>query len=101
MGQFEQRYHRYPNVVVARFGDKRFEQLACISSRALRSDDCGRVEDQSQAGGSSGSRCAAIAASTSPAKSASIVAVDSDDNMAMHSEILRRGGAAGLSTAMA
>lgn len=51
------------------------------------------IEDQSHAGGSSGSRWLSIAASTSLAKSASMTAVESSGKSAMHSEMVRRGGA--------
>lgn len=57
------------------------------------------IEDQSHAGGSSGSRWLSIAASTSLAKSASMTAVESPGKSAMHSEMVRRGGAGAWITA--
>jgi hypothetical protein len=57
------------------------------------------TEDQSHAGGSSGSRGLSMAASTSLAKSASMTAVESSGKSAMHSEMVRRGGAGAWITA--
>jgi hypothetical protein len=99
--EFEERHHGYGDLIVTGLGYNPFEQLSCVPPRSFGGDGSGGVEDQSQAGGSSGSRCAAIAASTSAAKSGSITAVESVGSSAMHSEILRPGVSAGFSTAMA
>ncbi len=101
VSEFEQRHHGYRDLIVASFDYDRFEQLPSVLARSFSGNGGGRIENQSQAGGSSGSRCAAMAASTSAAKSGSMVAVESAGNIAMHSEILRRGGSAGFNTAMA
>ncbi len=62
---------------------------------ALGCDEHARVEDQSHAGGLSGSRWLSTAASTSLAKSGPMVAVESSGSSAMHSEMVRRTGSAG------
>ena len=64
-------------------GDSR-EHLSCILPLALGFDQDAGIEDQSHAGGSSGSRWLSIAASTSLAKSASMTAVESSGKSAMH-----------------
>ena len=97
--EFEHGHNRNGDGVVAGFQRYGFEQLAGILALAFGGDGGRRVKYQSQAGGSSGSRWAAIAASTSFAKSGSIVAVESAGIRAMHSEILRRTGSAGRITA--
>lgn len=56
MRKFEQRDDGYSDVIVAGFGYDRFQQLPRIMARAFGGDGGGRIEDQSQAGGSSGSR---------------------------------------------
>ena len=81
-------------------GDSR-EHLSCILPLALGFDQNAGIEDQSHAGGLSGSRWLSIAASTSLAKSASMTAVESSGKSAMHSEIVRRGGAGAWITATA
>src|ERR1035437_8942383 len=68
------------------------KKTTCLS--AFDGDGGRRVKHQSHAGGSSGSRWPAIAASTSFAKSGSIAAVDLAGIRAMHSEMVRRTGAA-------
>ena len=92
VSEFEQRHNRYRDLIVTGFGYDRFEQLPRVLARSFGGNGGVRIEDQSQEGGSSGSRWAAIAASTSAAKSGSMVAVESAGSIAMHSEILRRGG---------
>jgi hypothetical protein len=62
--------------------------------RCLRPRRSAAIRASVPSGRSSGSRCAAIAASTSIAKSGSTVAVESAGISAMHSEILRRTGSA-------
>jgi hypothetical protein len=79
-------------------GDGR-EQLLGILPLALGFDQNAGIEDQSHAGGSSGSRWLSMAASTSLEKSASITAVESSGKSAMHSEMVRHGGAGASNTA--
>src|ERR1700688_987728 len=79
-------------------GDGR-EHLPRILPLALGLDQNAGIEDQSHAGGSSGSRWLSMAASTSLAKSASMTAVESSGKSAMHSEMMRRGGAGAWITA--
>lgn len=101
MSEFEHRHHGHGDLVITGFGNDPFEQLSGVPARSFGGNGGGGIEDQSQAGGSNGSRCAAIAASTSAANSGSMTAVESAGSIAMHSEILRRGGSAGFSTATA
>jgi hypothetical protein len=56
MREFKQRDDGYSDVVVAGFGYDRFQELPRIPASAFGGDGGGRIEDQSQAGGSSGSR---------------------------------------------
>src|SRR3984885_12699282 len=72
---------------------------ASICPLPLASDQHTRIEDQSYAGDSSGSRWLSMAASTSLAKSASMTAVESSGSSAMHSEMVRRGGGGAWITA--
>jgi hypothetical protein len=56
MGELKERDDRYSDVIVTRFGENRFQQLPDIPASAFGGNGGGRVEDQSQAGGASGSR---------------------------------------------
>src|SRR5207253_7420282 len=95
VSEFEHGHNRNSESFIASFQYHAFEQLPGVLALAFGGDGGRRVEHQSQAGGSSGSRWEAIAASTSFAKSGSMVAVESAGIRAMHSEILRRTGSAG------
>src|SRR5471030_2597286 len=97
--EFEHRHHGNSDLFVTSFQRHGFEQLPGVLALAFGGDGRRRVEHQSQLGGSNASRCAATAASTSFAKSGSIVAVESAGIRAMHSEILRCTGSAGRMTA--
>jgi hypothetical protein len=66
--------------------------LARVTALAFGCNQDAGIEDYSHTDASTGSRWLATAASTSLAKSASIVAVESSGSNAMHSEIVRRGG---------
>jgi hypothetical protein len=76
-----------------------FVPLCRRPPQALSRDEGACVGDQSHSGGLSGSRWLLIAASTSLAKSASMTAVESSGNSAMHSEMRRSGGTGGWITA--
>jgi hypothetical protein len=56
MSEFEQTDDGDSDITVAGLRYDRFEQLPRIPARALGRDGGGRIEDQSQAGGSRGSR---------------------------------------------
>src|SRR5207253_8241471 len=90
---------RKRRVLVTCRSDNPRDQLLNRLAAPLGGDHQAGVENQSHAGGSSGSRWLSIAASTSLAKSASMTAVESSGKSAMHSEIVRRGGAGAWITA--
>ena len=92
MGQFQQRDDRDRNIRLTHAVRDGREHLPRILALTLGRDQNAGVEDQSHAGGSSGSRWLSTAAWTSLAKSASMVAADSSGRSAMHSEMDRRGG---------
>jgi hypothetical protein len=56
VSEFEQCYDRYSDLIVFCFANHRFKQLPRIQSRTFGGYDYGRIENQTQAGGSSGSR---------------------------------------------
>src|SRR5258708_38763751 len=93
--EFEQSDNGECNLSVSGFANHGREHLACVLPLPLGGDEHARIEDYSHEGGASGSRWLSIAASTSLAKSASMTAVESTGSSAMHSEIVRRGGAGG------
>src|SRR5260370_26530590 len=93
MGKFEQSDNGERSLSVSGFANDGREHLECVLPLPLGGDEHARIEDYSHEGGASGSRWLSIAASTSLAKSASMTAVESSGSSAMHSEIVRRGGA--------
>src|SRR5579863_6525039 len=99
MRQFHDGDNRNRKFGIACLKTKSFDHLICGLPKSLGGDDHARIENQSHRDGSNGSRWLSIAASTSRAKSASMTAVESLGMRASISEILRRGGTAGLSTA--
>jgi hypothetical protein len=80
-------------------GDGREHEPRIPGPLALGFDQNAGIEDQSHAGGSSGSRWLSMADSTSSAKSPSMTAVESSGKSAMHSEMVQRGGAGAWITA--
>jgi hypothetical protein len=95
----DQRDHGDGDVGISRCAGDGREHLPRILPLALGLDQNAGIEDQSHAGGSSGSRWLSMAASTSLAKSASMTAVESSGKSAMHSEMVRRGWAGAWITA--
>src|ERR1035437_6791731 len=97
--QFQHGHHRNSDLWIVGLEADHFQHPVSSLAQPLRGDDHGRIEDQSHAGGSRDSRWFSMAACTSRAKPASMVAVESFGMSANTSEILRRGGAAGRRTA--
>ena len=75
--QFDQRNYGQADFGVGDFAGDGGKRLQGVLALALSGDEDGGVEDQSHAGGLSGSRWLSTAASTPLAKSGSMVAVES------------------------
>src|ERR1035441_5989494 len=97
--QFQHRHYRHRDLRVGSLRANRLQHLVRGLALALRSDDHGGIEDQSHAGGSNGSRWLSMAAWTSRAKPASMIAVESFGMSANTSETRRRGGSLARNTA--
>src|SRR3974390_3833989 len=95
MCQLDQRNDRDASFALRDFASDGGQHLAGVLALALGGDEHARVEDHSHAGGLSGSRWLSTAASTSLAKSGSMVAVGSSGKRASHAEMVRRTGSAG------
>src|ERR1700683_664791 len=99
VSQLDQRNHGDGDVGISNCAGNGREHLPRILPLALGFDQNAGIEDQSHAGGSSGSRWLSMAASTPLETSASITAVESSGKSAMHSEMVRHGGAGASNTA--
>ena len=99
MRQLKKRNHGNCDLLIACFTKNRVEGLFRIQPCAFSGDQHARIKDYSHVGGVSGSGWLFTAASTSLAKSASMVADEFSGSSAIHSAIVLRSGKGAWTTA--